>query len=237
MSPASLPWAPPENERRGSNTSRRPESDPAVRQGWRSVRRAAAGDVEYRAGRKRAFVRAQPGDERRYLVRLPHSAHRNLRDHVLEVRLRHLLQHRSRDHGRSYAVDEDAGARNLFGQGLGEADHPRLRSRIGGRVWVAFLARYRGDVDDAAPSARDQPRERGAAHVIGARQVDGDDALEFAVWELPAGRVVASHARAVDEDVDGLGFVDGSPAGLLIRYVQGPRAGGGVDVEARDADS
>src|SRR5919202_3190819 len=48
----------------------------------RSVGRAAAGDIEHRAGAERAFLRGQPGDQRGHLLWSTGAAHRDPGRHV-----------------------------------------------------------------------------------------------------------------------------------------------------------
>src|SRR5262249_62280358 len=72
-----------------------------------SVRRPAAGDVEHRAGRERAVLRPQPAHQRGDLVDRDEAAHRDLREHVVDVLLRHLVEYRGLRGGGRHAIDEN----------------------------------------------------------------------------------------------------------------------------------
>ena len=100
------------------------------------------------------------------------AAARDLRQHEVDVLLRHLVEDRGLRRRRRDAVDRDVVGRELLAERLGQRDHAGLRRRIGRRVRIAFLAGDRGDVDDAAVVLRDHRRHDGAAAVERAVEID-----------------------------------------------------------------
>ena len=127
-----------------------------------SVGRAAARQVEHRARRERAFLARQPADQRGDLLDRAEAPHRDLGQHEVDVLLRHLVEDGRAHRGRRHAVGADAGAGEFLADGLGQADHRRLRRTVGRRIRIAFLAGHRGDVDDAPVVARAHHRNDGA---------------------------------------------------------------------------
>src|SRR5262249_2402586 len=81
-----------------------------------SVRRPAAGDVEHRAGRERAVLGSEPAHQRGDLVDRDEAAHRDLREHVIDVLLLHLVEYRGLRRGGCHAVDEHTGPGKLLPQ-------------------------------------------------------------------------------------------------------------------------
>ena len=75
---------------------------------------------------------------------------RNLREHVVDVRLRHLLEHPRPCRRRGDAVDGDVVPGEFLAERLGQGDDAGLRRAVGRGVGIAFLAGNRGDVHDAA---------------------------------------------------------------------------------------
>src|SRR6476660_6920758 len=74
-----------------------------------SVRRAAAGNVEHTAGGKTAFLARQPTDQRCNLFDLAEAPGGNLRQHEVDMVLRHLCEQRRTDRCRCNAVHADVG--------------------------------------------------------------------------------------------------------------------------------
>jgi hypothetical protein len=135
----------------------------------------------------------------------------------------HLLEDAGARRGRRDAVDGDVVAGQFLAERLGQRDDAGLGGRIGGRVRVAFLAGDRGDVDDAAVTAR--------LHAGGDRAVGVERAVEVDV-DHPAPllhrigvhrEVLARDAGAVDQDGNGaqfgLGLGDGALGVLRPRDV------------------
>jgi hypothetical protein len=83
---------------------------------------------------------------------------RNLRQHVVDMRLLHLVEDARARRGRRHAVDRDIHPGEFLAERLGEADHARFRRRIGRGVGIAFFARDRGDVDEPPAPAAAQRR-------------------------------------------------------------------------------
>src|SRR4030095_555683 len=76
---------------------------------WRkvtSVSRTSAGEIKNGASAEEAVLRTQPRHERGRFVDLSKAAHRDFREHVINVRLRHLLENVGRDHGGRDAVHQ-----------------------------------------------------------------------------------------------------------------------------------
>src|SRR6267154_2821616 len=167
-----------------------------------SVGRPSARDIEYRARRKRTILGSEPAYERGDLIHRHEAVHGDFREHIVDVLLGHLVEDRGLRRGGGDAVDEDAGLRKFFAQGLGKRDNPRLGRAVGDRVRVAFLPGDRGDVDDATVLALHHVRgERAAAQEL-AGEVDAQHALPFLDWIVDGGQVQARDAGVVDEDVD-----------------------------------
>src|SRR5215831_15637385 len=81
-----------------------------------SVSRPAAGDVEHRASRERAVLRREPAYQRSDLVDGDEAAHRDLREHVIDVLLLHLVEYRGLRGGRRDAVHQPPGPGELLSQ-------------------------------------------------------------------------------------------------------------------------
>ena len=106
----------------------------------RSVGRAPARDVEHRPGGEAAVVAGQPGHHGGNFGRHQEAAHRDLAEHVVDVGLRHLVEHGRLGHGRGDGVDEDALGGGFLGQALGQRDQAGLAGAVVAGVGVAFLA-------------------------------------------------------------------------------------------------
>src|SRR5262249_11595077 len=115
-----------------------------------SIGRPSTRDIEYAAGREGAFLGCEPSDQRSYLLDEGEARHRDLRQHVADLRFGHLGEYVGPGGCGRHAIGPDPRSRELFPQRFGQPDYPRLSRGIGRRVRVAFLARDRGDIDDAA---------------------------------------------------------------------------------------
>ena len=164
--------------------------------------RPPAGDVEYRAGGERAVLAREPAHERRDLVHVDEAVHRDLRQHVVDVLLGHLVEDRGLRRRRRHAVHQHAGLRASLPRRLGQRDHARLGGRVGHRVRVAFLAGDRSDVDDAAVARLHHVRRDRAAAQELAGEVDAQHALPFLDRVVDRRRVHAGDAGVVDQHVD-----------------------------------
>src|SRR6187402_1474641 len=71
-----------------------PHRHPPSRMAPISIRRPAAGNVEHRAGRECTILRCQPGDHRREFFHQHKPCLRYLRQHEVNVLLRHLVEDR-----------------------------------------------------------------------------------------------------------------------------------------------
>src|SRR5436190_10311233 len=110
-----------------------------------SVRCAAAAEIEHGARGERVFPGNQPRDQRGELLDLHEAPARNLRQHVVDVLLRGLLENAGPRRRRGNAVDRDVLPRELLPQRLRQRDHTRLRGAVPGRVRIALLTRNRRD--------------------------------------------------------------------------------------------
>src|SRR5687767_13774403 len=91
-----------------------------------SIRRPAAADVEHGTGGKRVLFGDEPRRQRGELIDLQEASARDLREHPVEVRLRHLLEDAGLGGRRGDAVDRDVLAGQLLAERLRERDHPGL---------------------------------------------------------------------------------------------------------------
>ena len=114
-----------------------------------SVGRAAARGVEDRGGGEAALLARRPADEGRHLVDRAEAAHRDLGEHEVDVLCGIWSKIAVRTAAGVTALTVTPLPRELLAERLGEADHRRLRRRVGRGVGVALLAGDRGDVDDA----------------------------------------------------------------------------------------
>src|ERR1041385_2854380 len=168
----------------------------------RSIRGAAAGDVEHEARGEAARRTGDPGAKLRHFVDLHEAPHRDLRLHVADVLLGHAPEQRRLGHRGRDAVHRYAGIAELFCQGLGEADHASLRGRIGGDVRHAFLAGDRRHRDDASVLVVAHMPGGDPAGIEHRRHVDGDDTIPVLERVFPGRLDRPVDARAVDQDVD-----------------------------------
>ncbi len=175
------------------------------------VRRPAAADVEHRAGRERIFLGREPGGERRQLLDLQEAAARDLRQHPVEVRLRHLVEDARLGRRRRDAVDRDVLAGELLAERLRQRDDAGLGGAVGRGVGVAFLAGDRRDRDDAAvASARASPeRSRGSSRTRSCRSTSmtrrqSSGGYSQVLWLGPVMPALATRMSMPPNAVDGL---------------------------------
>src|SRR5690349_7880982 len=81
-----------------------------------SVGRAAAGNVEHAASGEAALLARQPADQRCNLIDLTKTSERNLRQHEVDMLLRHLREQRRADRCRCDAVYPDVGLCQLLAE-------------------------------------------------------------------------------------------------------------------------
>src|SRR5262245_18350844 len=82
-----------------------------------SVRCAPPAEVEDGAGRKRILLRDEPADQCGELLDLDEPSPGDLREHVIDVRLRHLVEDPRLRHGGRHAIHGDVVAGELLAQG------------------------------------------------------------------------------------------------------------------------
>src|SRR5689334_14294317 len=99
--------------------ARRPSHAGGPRAPGASVGRATAGKIEYRAGRERTVLRAQPRDLPRDLLDRAEAPHRNAREDLLFAFRRNLRRHRCRDDSGCHRVHQNAGFGELLAERLG----------------------------------------------------------------------------------------------------------------------
>src|SRR5206468_3138336 len=103
----------------------------------------------------------------------------------------------------SDAVDCDVMVCRFLAQGLGESDDSGLRGAVGRRVWISFLTRNRGNVDDASVAPSEHLGNNGTAAEEHADEVDVDHLLPIVDRVLPRGVVGSGYSRISHEDIDG----------------------------------
>ncbi|PAV66636.1 hypothetical protein WR25_23081 [Diploscapter pachys] len=204
--------------------ARRRTESPYRRSHASSVGRPPARRVEGRRGGEAAFLAGHEADHRRAFRNFAQPPHRNLAAHIIDLALRQLREDRALERRRGQRIGDDALARQFLAQGFGEADHARLRGRIGGGVRVALLARDGRHVDDPAIAVGDEMRHHRAAAIEQAVQVDVDHAQPAVDRILIDRGGRARDPRRADEDIDlpqrrngGLG---GAGDGRGIRHVE-----------------
>src|SRR5215469_6729248 len=89
------------------------------------IRRAAAGQVEHRSRGEGIFPRAEPGNHGGDLLDGDETATRDLREHVIDEFLGHLLQYPRFRGNRGHAVHGDVVTRELLAETLRQCDHRR----------------------------------------------------------------------------------------------------------------
>src|SRR5690606_18187776 len=95
-----------------------------------SIRRAAAGDVEYTAGGERALLAGEPGDKSRHLINRAETSDRDFGQHVADMLFAHLVEDGGAYGCGRYAVDGDRLFGKLLAERLCEADHCGFRRAI-----------------------------------------------------------------------------------------------------------
>ena len=73
------------------------------------VDRTATGEIEHRTGAEGAIGSAKPTDQRSDFIDLAEAAHGDLRQHEINMLLRHLFEHGGLDGGGCHAVDAYSG--------------------------------------------------------------------------------------------------------------------------------
>ena len=136
------------------------------------------------------------------LVDLDEPPARNLRQHVVDLLLGHLLEQRGAGGRGRHAVHRDVEVRKLLAERFRQRDHTGLGGRIGRRVRVSLLAGDRGDVDDAAVVLRDHQRDHRAAAIELAVEIDPHDLGPRGRVIFPGLGVRTGDAGVVDQDVD-----------------------------------
>src|ERR1700722_8541394 len=81
-----------------------------------SIRRPSARNVEHRAGRERTLLRGAKGYQIGDLLDLDEAPARDLRQHVVDVLLGHLVEDRGLGDGRGHAIDRDVVAGKLLAE-------------------------------------------------------------------------------------------------------------------------
>src|SRR3982750_52435 len=98
-------------------------------------------------------------------MNLTETSHRNPCPHVFELTLGQLLKDRTVKHRRRNAVHENTLGGELLAERLCQTDDARFGRGIGGRIGVAFFARYRRNVHDAPIPAFEHVWDDSAATV------------------------------------------------------------------------
>jgi hypothetical protein len=142
----------------------------------RLIYRPPARNIEHRAGRERAILRREPRDHRRELFDVDETVHWNLRQHVVDMLLRHLAEHFGLGRRRRDAIDQHAGRRQFLGQRFRQSDQAGFRRRIMRGVRIAVLAGDGSDVDDAPVARGHHMGHHRAADEVGRDEIDLDDA-------------------------------------------------------------
>src|SRR4051794_11334502 len=166
------------------------------------IRGAAPGDVVDGAGRKAEIGRAEKRDQRGDFLRFADSPHRDAAGHVGDVLVADLGQDRGLDYSRRHGIDQHTFGGNLFSDCFRQADHPGFCGRIRDRVRIAFLARDRGDIDDAAKAGVDHDGDDGFAAQEDAGEVDIHNLLPLVYTQLPDWGRASGDAGVVDQGVD-----------------------------------
>ncbi len=167
-----------------------------------SIGCATATQVEHGPGCERVLLRDEPRDHRRNFFDEHEAASRDLRQHVVDVRLRALLENTRVCRCGCDAVHRDVMTRQLLAEGLGQRDDAGLRRAVGGRRRVSFLPSDRRDVHDAAILLLQHVWHDGAATEKNAGQVDVDHLLPGVYGVLPDERVRPGDAGIRYQDVD-----------------------------------
>ena len=116
------------------------------------------------------------------------------------------------DGGDDVADDVVLGA--LLGEGLCEADHAQLGSRVVGLAEVAEQAGGGGGVDDATELLLAEVRPGGAGALVAALDVDLEDEVPVGVLDVLEAHV-AQDAGVVDQDVNATEGLDGGVDDLV----------------------
>ena len=149
------------------------------------------------------------------------------------------LSHAGGGHGGD-DVGDDVVLGALLGEGLGEADHGELGSRVVGLAEVAEQASGRGGVDDTAVLLLAEVGPGGAGALVRAADVDLEDEVPVLVLHVLEADV-AQDAGVVDEHVDAAEGLDGGLDDLLAVVdavvVGDGLAAGGLDLVDDDIGS
>ncbi len=126
----------------------------------------------------------------------------NLRQHEVDVLLRHLVEDCGLGGRRCHRIDEDVMRGKLLAERFRQRDQAGLGRRIVRGVRIALLAGDRGDVHDAPVFLLEHRRHDRLADDEGAVEVDAQNFPPFLEIGLPDRLVDAGDAGIVDEDVD-----------------------------------
>ena len=151
---------------------------------------------------ERVFLGHEPGGERGDLLHQDESRARNFREHVVDVRGRHLIENPRLRRRRRNAVDGDVLPRQFLPERFRQRDDAGLGRAVGRGIRIAFLAGDRRDVDDAAVAAGAHHRHDRPAAQKHAGQVDVEDAPPLVRRILPRRHVRAGDPGARDQDID-----------------------------------
>ncbi len=159
----------------------------------------------------------EPGHHRGQLLHQYEALLRDLRQHEVDVLLRHLVEDRGLGRRRRHRVDQDVVRGELLAERLRQRDQAGLGGRIMRGVRIAFLAGDRGDVHDAPVLLLEHRGHDRLADDEGAVEVDAQHLVPLGEVGLPHRLVDAGDAGIVDEDVDLAEGGERRIAGLLDR--------------------
>jgi hypothetical protein len=114
--------------------------------------------VEHRCGGEGAFLAGHKADHGGAFLDLAQTAHGDLAAHVIDLALGQLRQDRALEGRRGQRIGDHALAGQFLAQRFGQADHGCLAGAVGAGIGIAFLARDRGQIDDAPVTTRQHMR-------------------------------------------------------------------------------
>src|SRR5207237_8156240 len=161
-----------------------------------------AGEIKDRASAERAFFRCQPSQERGDFLWLSESSQRDLGQHVVDVRLRHLREQRGSYRGWRDAVYAHRSIGQFLAEGFRKGNHGGLAGAVGGRIRVAVLPCNGGNVDDPAVISLAHQRHDRPATIERPLDVDREYFLPVLDRILPQLGVGSADPGVVVEYVD-----------------------------------
>src|SRR5262249_35369996 len=167
-----------------------------------SIGGSTAGEIKNGAGAERAFFRSQPSHERGDLLWLSEPAQRNLGQHVVDMRLRHLREQGRAHRGRCDAIYADRSIGQFLAQRFRKGNDRGLAGAVGGRIRVTVLAGNRGNVDDTTIISLTHQRHDRPATIEGSFDIDREDFLPVVDRILPKLSVRPADTGVVDQYVD-----------------------------------